>query len=93
MIVSFGSKDTEKIWKGEQIKGLPSEIQETARRKLRMINNSLNINDLRVPPANRLEKLKGKQREFHSVRINDQWRIIFKWSKGNASEVEIIDYH
>lgn len=93
MIVSFGSKDTEKIWKGEQIKGLPSEIQETARRKLRMINNSLNINDLRVPPANRLEKLKGKQREFHSVRINDQWRIIFKWSNGNASEVEIIDYH
>ena len=93
MIVSFGSKDTEKIWQGEQIKGLPSEIQETARRKLRMINNSLNINDLRVPPANRLEKLKGKQKEFHSLRINDQWRIIFKWSNGNASEVEIIDYH
>jgi proteic killer suppression protein len=93
MIVSFGSKDTEKIWQGEQIKGLPNEIQETARRKLRMINNSLNINDLRVPPANRLEKLKGKQKEFHSIRINDQWRIIFKWSNGNASEVEIIDYH
>ncbi len=93
MIVSFGSKDTEKIWLGEQIKGLPSEIQEIARRKLRMINNSLNINDLRVPPANRLEKLKGKQKDFHSLRINDQWRIIFKWSNGNASEVEIIDYH
>ena len=93
MIVSFGSKDTEKIWKGEQIKGLPSEIQETARRKLRMINNSLNINDLKVPPANRLEKFKGMQKEFHSIRINDQWRIIFKWSNGNASEVEIIDYH
>ena len=93
MIVSFGSKDTEKIWQGEQIKGLPIEIQETARRKLRMINNSLNINDLRVPPANRLEKLKGKHKEFHSIRINDQWRIIFKWSNGNASEVEIIDYH
>jgi proteic killer suppression protein len=93
MIVSFGSKDTEKIWQGEQIKGLANEIQETARRKLRMINNSLNINDLRVPSANRLEKLKGKQKEFHSIRINDQWRLIFKWSNGNASEFEIIDYH
>ena len=81
------------IWQGEQIKELPSEIQETARRKLRMINISLNINDLRVPPANRLEKLKGKQKEFHSIRINDQWRIIFTWSNGNASEVEVLDYH
>ena len=93
MIVSFGSKDTEKIWQGDQVKGLPSEFQEAARRKLRMINNSLNINDLRIPPANRLEKLKGKHKEFYSMRINDQWRIIFKWSNGNASEVEILDYH
>lgn len=93
MIVSFGSKDTEKVWKGERVKGLPSEIQEVARRKLRMINNSLNINDLRVPPANRLEKLSGKHRAYFSIRINDQWRVIFKWSDGNASEVEIIDYH
>ncbi len=93
MIVSFGTKDTEKIWRGEFVRGLPGEIQETARRKLRMINNSLNINDLRIPPANRLEKLKGKQQEFYSIRINDQWRIVFKWSNGNASEVEITDYH
>lgn len=93
MVVSFGSKDTEKIWLAEQIKGLPNEIQEIARRKLRMINNSLNINDLRIPPANRLEKLKGKQKEFQRIRINDQWRIVFKWSNGNASEVEIMDYH
>ncbi len=93
MIISFGSKDTEKVWQGEQVKGLPSIIQETARRKLRMINNSFKINDLRVPPANRLEKLSGKIKDFYSIRINDQWRIIFKWTSGNASEVEIIDYH
>jgi len=93
MIVSFGSKDTEKIWQGELVKRLPNEIQEVARRKLRMINNSLNINDLRIPPSNRLEKLMGKVKDFYSIRINDQWRIIFKWSNGNASDVEIIDYH
>ena len=93
MIVSFGSKDTEKIWQGELVKRLPNEIQDVARRKLRMINNSLNINDLRIPPSNRLEKLMGKVKDFYSIRINDQWRIIFKWSNGNASEVEIIDYH
>jgi len=93
MIQSFGSKDTQKIWQGEKIKGLPPEIQQTARRKLRMINNSQNITDLRVPPANRLEKLSGKLKDYHSIRINDQWRIIFKWSAGNASQVEIVDYH
>ena len=93
MIVSFGSKDTEKIWQGELVTRLPNEIQEVARRKLRMINNSLNINDLRIPPSNRLEKLMGKVKDFYSIRINDQWRIIFKWSNGNASDVEIIDYH
>jgi toxin HigB-1 len=93
MIISFGSKDTEKVWQGEQVKGLPSEIQDTSRRKLRMINNSLNINDLRVPPANRLEKPSGNLKDFYSIRINNQWRIIFKWSGGNAEEVEITDYH
>ena len=93
MIVSFGSKDTDKIWQGELVKRLPNEIQQVARRKLRMINNSLNINDLRIPPSNRLEKLTGKVKEFYSIRINDQWRIIFKWFNGNASDVEIIDYH
>ena len=93
MIVSFGAKHTEKIWQGEQVRGLPVEIQEAARRKLRMINNSINVNDLRIPPANRLEKLTGKKKDFYSIRINDQWRIIFKWSNGNASDVEIIDYH
>ncbi len=93
MINSFGSKDTEKIWQGENAKGLPNEIQETARRKLRMINASQNLNDLRIPPANHLEKLSGKNKDFYSIRINDQWRIVFKWSSGNALEVEIIDYH
>ena len=93
MIVSFGTRETEKIWQGERVKGLPSEIQGTARRKLRMINNSLNIIDLKIPPANRLEKLLGMNKDVYSIRINDQWRIIFKWADGNASEVEIIDYH
>jgi len=93
MIVSFGSKETEKIWQGQRVRGLPNEIQEIARRKLRMINNSLNILDLRISPANRLEKLLGKNKDFYSIRINNQWRIIFKWADGNASEAEIIDYH
>ena len=93
MIKSFGDKETEKIWNGTRSKKLPSEIQNVARRKLRMINNSQNINDLRVPPANRLEKLKGDLSEFHSIRINQQWRIIFKWENDNAYEVSIVDYH
>jgi len=93
MIISFGNKETEKIWGGERVKGLAAEIQEIGRRKLRMLNNSTNINDLRVPPSNRLEKLSGNLKEFYSIRINDQWRIIFKWKSSNAFEVEIIDYH
>ncbi|RVT76721.1 plasmid maintenance system killer family protein [Flavobacterium sufflavum] len=93
MIIDFGNKETEKIWNGIQSRKLPSDIQNVARRKLRMINNSQNINDLRIPPANRLEKLSGNLSEFYSIRINNQWRIIFKWENDNASEVEIIDYH
>ena len=93
MIISFGNKDTEKIWKGTRIKSLSTEIQQTARRKLRMLNNSIDINDLMIPPSNRLEKLKGNFKNYYSIRINNQWRIIFKWNNGNASEVTIIDYH
>lgn len=93
MIISFGSKETEKIWQGERSKKLPPEIQEIARRKLRMLHNSQTVTDLRIPPSNRLEKLSGNLKEFHSIRINNQWRIIFKWNEGQASEVEIIDYH
>ncbi len=93
MIISFGNSDTEKIWNGIRVKKLPIEIQNIGRRKLRMLNNSIDLADLRIPPANRLEKLAGKLKDFYSVRINDQWRIFFKWHSDNASEVEIIDYH
>lgn len=93
MILSFANKETEKIWNGERSAKLPNEIQEIARRKLRMLNNSHNIADLRIPPSNRLERLSGELKEHYSIRINDQWRIIFKWYGGNASGVEIIDYH
>ena len=93
MIVSFGNSETEQVWLGNRVKKLPMEIQNVGRRKLRMLNNSVDIADLRIPPANRLEKLAGKLKDFYSIRINDQWRIIFKWNAGNAFEVEIIDYH
>ncbi len=93
MIVSFGSKDTENIWQGNRVKKIPMEIQKIGRRKLRMLNNSQNIADLKIPPSNRLEGLKGKAKDFYSIRINDQWRIVFKWQNNRAHEVEIIDYH
>ncbi|MGM0531807.1 MAG: type II toxin-antitoxin system RelE/ParE family toxin [Bacteroidota bacterium] len=93
MIVSFGSKDTEKIWQGETVKRIPLDIQKVGRRKLRMLNNSQSLPDLRIPPSNRLERLKGKAKDFYSIRINDQWRIIFKWENNHAHEVEITDYH
>ncbi len=93
MIISFGNSETEQVWLGNRVKKLPTEIQNIGRRKLRMLNNSVDIADLRIPPANRLEKLTGNLKDFYSIRINDQWRIIFKWKSGNASLVEIIDYH
>ena len=93
MIISFGNTETEQVWLGNRVKKLPMEIQNIGRRKLRMLNNSVDVADLRIPPSNRLEKLSGKLKYFYSIRINDQWRIVFKWSSGNASEVEIIDYH
>jgi toxin HigB-1 len=93
MIISFGSKDTEKIWLGERVKKIPTEIQQIGRRKLRMLNNSQDIADLMIPPSNKLEKLKGKSRDFYSIRINDQWRIIFRWENHHAYDVEILDYH
>lgn len=93
MIISFGSKETEKIWNGERVAKLPQEVQSVGRRKLRMLHNSQNITDLRIPPSNRLEKLSGNLKEFYSIRINDQWRIVFHWSNGQASKVEIINYH
>jgi proteic killer suppression protein len=93
MVVSFGDKTTQKIWDGEWVKGFSTDIQETARRKLRMLNNSFDIKDLMIPPSNRLEKLKGNLKDFYSIRVNDQWRLIFKWENGNAFNVELIDYH
>ena len=90
MILSFGSKETEKIWNRERVEKLPLAIQNIGRRKLRMLNNS---QDLRVPPSNRLEKLTGNHAEFYSIRINKQWRIIFKWDNKNLNDVEIVDYH
>ena len=93
MIKSFNSKETQKVWNGTRSGKLPLEVQRIGRRKLRMLNNAVDILDLRIPPANRLEKLSGKLKDFHSIRINDQWRIIFRWVDGQAFDVEIKDYH
>lgn len=93
MINSFGSKETKKIWDGIRVRNLPIEIQKVGRRKLRMLNNSQDIMDLKIPPSNRLEKLTGDLKGFYSIRINKQWRVIFRWENGNAFNVQIIDYH
>ncbi|MFE3848359.1 type II toxin-antitoxin system RelE/ParE family toxin [Flavobacterium sp. LB3P45] len=93
MIISFGSKETEKIWNGIVVRKPSMEIQQIGRRKLRMLNNSLDLIDLRIPPSNRLEKLNGNLKDYYSIRINNHWRIIFIWDNGNAYFVEIVDYH
>ncbi len=93
MIKSFGDAETEKIWQGTRSAKLPTQIQQVARRKLRMINNAATTNDLRIPPGNRLEKLKGDLRNHYSIRINEQWRIVFIWKLSDAYEVKIVDYH
>ena len=93
MIISFGSKETEKIWNGIVVKKPSVEIQQIGRRKLRMLNNSQDLTDLRIPPSNRLEKLNGNLKDYYSIQINSQWRIIFIWENRNASLVEIVDYH
>ena len=93
MIVSFKDKEAEKIWHGIISHKLPFEIQETARRKSRMLNNSHSLIDLKVPPANKLEYMKGSRKGQYSIRINNQWRICFIWSRNNCYNVEIIDYH
>ena len=93
MIKSFGDRETEKIWNGQYSKKLPTNIQMLARRKLRIINNSQDLNDLRIPPGNRLEKLIGDLDGYWSIRINNQWRIIFEWIGSDAYKVKIVDYH
>ena len=93
MIVSFKDAETEKIFRREFSRRLPRDIQSVALRKLRMLSNAVDLNDLRIPPANRLQKLSGDREGQHSIRINDQWRICFEWREGNAYNVEIADYH
>jgi proteic killer suppression protein len=93
VIKTFKDAETQKIYQRERSRTLPSDIQQIALRKLRMINNSINVNDLRVPPANRLEKLRGNREGQYSIRINDQWRICFEWKSDDAFNVEITDYH
>jgi proteic killer suppression protein len=93
MIKSFGDSETEKIWEGSYSGKLPNEMQRIARRKLRIINNAYSINDLSIPPANRLKKLKGSLEGKYSIRINRQWRITFQWTNQNAEQVKIEDYH
>jgi proteic killer suppression protein len=93
VVKSLGNEETRLIYSLQRSRKLPSDIQQVALRKLRMINNAVSLNDLRVPPANRLEKLIGDRAGQHSVRINDQWRICFRWEGNDAYEVEITDYH
>ncbi|MHB8495085.1 MAG: type II toxin-antitoxin system RelE/ParE family toxin [Casimicrobiaceae bacterium] len=93
MIRSFADMETERIWRGDVSRRLPNQIQALTRRKLRMLNAAQRLDDLRIPPANRLERLKGKRSGQHSIRINDQWRICFGWRDGQCTEVEIVDYH
>ncbi len=93
MIQSFRDKETARLFQREPIRKIPLDIQRTALRKLWMIDAAQDLNDLKVPPANRLEKLRGNRAVQYSIRINDQWRICFRWEAGNAYDVEIIDYH
>ena len=93
MIESFGDSATESIYRGLRVRGLAGDIQESARRKLRMINQARIVEDLQVPPGNRLEQLKGNLKGLWSIRINQQWRVIFRWEDGSKHDVKIIDYH
>jgi toxin HigB-1 len=93
VIRSFRDSDTERLFKRERIRRLPPDIQRVALRKLVLLDAATSLADLRIPPANRLEKLVGNRLGQHSIRINDQWRICFRWSGGDAHDVEIIDYH
>ena len=93
MIRTFKDKETQKIFERQRARKLPSDIQQVALRKLRMLNRAETLQDLRVPPANRLERLVGNRNGQYSIRINEQWRICFEWQEGDALNVEIIDYH
>ena len=93
MIRSFRDRDPHTVWEGRRSRRLPPNIQDVALRKLRMIEAAASLDDLRIPPANRLEQLRGDRAGQWSIRINDQWRICFRWSQGHAEDVEIVDYH
>ena len=93
MIVSFASRETERIWNQEFSKRYPPAIQSVMLRKLIILHKSVSLEDLRCPPSNRLEKLKGEREGQYSIRVNDQYRICFRWQNGNASSVQIVDYH
>lgn len=93
MIRSFRDRDTERLAERERVKKWSPELQKVALRKLRMLDAATEVADLRIPPGNRLERLKGDRAGQHSIRINDQWRICFRWSNGDAYDVEIVDYH
>ena len=93
MIVSFRDAETATIWSGRRSRRLPGDVQASALRKLRILNNAKRLDDLRVPPGNHLEALKGNRTGQHSIRINDQWRIVFRWSPAGPEDVEIMDYH
>jgi proteic killer suppression protein len=93
VIKTFNCKETEKIFNRNFSKKFPQNIQRVALRKLRMLNRAEILNDLKVPPANRLEALRGNRKGQYSIRINDQWRICFKWKDGEVHNVEIVDYH
>ncbi len=93
MIVDFADKDTALVWQGIASRRLPWDIQKTALRKLRMLNNAKCLNDLRCPPNNHLEALRRDRVGQHSIRINDQWRVCFLWTEGGPAHVEIVDYH
>ena len=93
MIRSFRDRETTRVWSGERSRRLPGDIQDAALRKLRLVNAASRLDDLRIPPGNRLEALSGGRREYHTIRVNQQWRIIFRWVNGEAEDVEICDYH
>jgi proteic killer suppression protein len=93
MIRSFKCKETERIWQGQSSRKFPGDIQDRALRKLRQLDAATTVEDLRNPPGNRLETLRGDRAGQMSIRINDQWRICFRWSKGDADDVGIVDYH
>ena len=93
MIKSFRDGLTESIWQRQRAKGFPNDLYKIARRKLGFLEDAVELKDLRIPPGNRLESLKGDRSGQHSIRINDQWRVCFRWEDGNAFDVEITDYH